>query len=178
MVRNANNSDQKKEEFEISNTEVVEIIRLQVFDPLASEVKKLLKEKCNVSLVEYEKPGWERSSRQSIESGKTSYWPADGSKICSGTVPQIGPTRWHSATCWAFQHHDEHKFQENAGIRMAQCQNLRNINGTVPIEILWIAEFKSSANMVYDMIDTHLLSGFIAVIKSARIDFILLFPLF
>jgi hypothetical protein len=56
MVRNAHNSDMKKEESEISNKEVVEIIRLQVFDPLASKMKKLLKEKCNPSLAEYEKP--------------------------------------------------------------------------------------------------------------------------
>jgi hypothetical protein len=45
MVRNAHNSDTEKDEFEISNTEVVEIIRSQVFDPFASEMKKLLKEK-------------------------------------------------------------------------------------------------------------------------------------
>jgi hypothetical protein len=51
MVRNAHNSDMEKEEFEISNTEVVEIIRLQVFDPFASEMKKLLKEKCDFSPV-------------------------------------------------------------------------------------------------------------------------------
>jgi hypothetical protein len=43
MVINAHNSDTEKDEFEISNTEVVEIIRSQVFDPFASEMKKLLK---------------------------------------------------------------------------------------------------------------------------------------
>jgi hypothetical protein len=55
MVRNAHNSDMEKGESEISNTEVVEIIKLQVFDPFASKVKKLLKEKCNLSPAEYEK---------------------------------------------------------------------------------------------------------------------------
>ena len=57
MVRNAHNSDTEKEESEISNKEIVEIIKLQVFDPFASKIKKLLKEKCNFSPAEYEKPG-------------------------------------------------------------------------------------------------------------------------
>jgi hypothetical protein len=56
MVRNAHNSDVGKEESEILNKEVVEITGLQVFDPFTSKVKELLKEKCNLSLVEYEKP--------------------------------------------------------------------------------------------------------------------------
>jgi hypothetical protein len=81
MVRNAHNSDIEKEESEISNKEVVEIIRLQVFDPFASKMKKLLKEKCDFPPVEYEKPVQERSSRQSIEPHQTSCWSADGSKI-------------------------------------------------------------------------------------------------
>jgi hypothetical protein len=57
MVINAHNSDTEKEESEISNKEVVEIIRLQVIDPLASKIEKLLKEKYNFSPVGYEKPG-------------------------------------------------------------------------------------------------------------------------
>jgi hypothetical protein len=56
MVRNAHNSDMEKEESKISNKEIVEIIRLQVFDPFASRIEKLLKEKCNFSPAEYEKP--------------------------------------------------------------------------------------------------------------------------
>jgi hypothetical protein len=56
MVRNVHNSDVEKEEFEISNREVVEIIRLQVFDRFASEMKKFLKERYNFSPIEYEKP--------------------------------------------------------------------------------------------------------------------------
>jgi hypothetical protein len=58
-------------------------------------------------------------------------------------VPEIGFTRWHRATCRVVQKHNELEFQKNAGIRMAQCQNMRNINGTVPIRILWITEFKN-----------------------------------
>jgi hypothetical protein len=50
MVRNAHNSGMEKGEFEISNKEVDEIIRLQAFDSLASKLKELLKEEeCNLS---------------------------------------------------------------------------------------------------------------------------------
>jgi hypothetical protein len=43
---------------------------LQVFDPFASKIEKLLKEGCNFSPAEYEKPVWERSSIQSTETAR------------------------------------------------------------------------------------------------------------
>jgi hypothetical protein len=93
MVRNAHSSDTEKDEFEISNKEVVEIIRLQVFDSLAGKVKKPLKEKCNLSCrIRETWLGKEFYIDKALNLAKhmlASKWL----KSCNGTVPEIGLLR-------------------------------------------------------------------------------------